>query len=1323
MAIVGSDTLLIRFQVDGDGRVVASLANVEKGLEGVERRAPAAARGFDLLGKSAAALPVAAVVAFGTAAIAQMDTMRARLVTFTGSADGAARVLERMKPLSRELGASVLDLSDTFIKLTNLGLKPTDSLLRSMANTAAAQGKSINQFAEAVADAATGEFERLKEFGIKSRQEGDSVVFTFKGVETQVAKSASAITGYLERIGNSDYAGAAARQADTLAGSWDKLTNAASGLANAIGDSGLGSALKGTMAWIADVTDETTKLIAKINELRASRGNDPNFADRDRFLQAARSTVPGMQLSNMIELGVAAAQLRADEQRSDTLARLRTRYNELAGAVKDVVAAGQAEVDRNKSVSKSVAELVSQLDDEAATLGKSRSEVLEYRKEKALAKATTDAERQSLAASYDALIATTRAQEAQVKATRDSAKATKDDAQAKREKAQREKEAAAATREAAAAAKAAQDAEDRFADSVQRLVASLVPGGQAAREFAEAMVTLDVALDEKLITPERYEEAIAALQDSQFDARLKELGKDHGDLYADAFLDGTDRIGQGIADAIGAVIFGDGSAADAIASMYRDFVQTQVDAAVQGVQSYIAQRRDSRSSGPDAGVPDLNVAPVTPVGAPGGGGATATGGAAGLTGAVANVVAAYGALAGGSGQGAQVGAGIGAAIGSYWGPIGSAIGSVLGGWIGGYFDEDPSVRVSSLPFGRAEGHARSSFGDIFVRTESVTNPTSDDIAQSVADFDNILASLLTPAQVERVRAAVANINDVAGSLEDVLQGRFAAIIGAVAPEWAGFLNQFGDVEERVRQFKALLNLKDMIGDLDDAVAELAGDPLVALQHQMDKWQENIESTSQSFDMAIDAMDPALVEAAATRSREAIETWAREAIGAAESLEQALFDLARSRRQFEIGLAQRIASLGGAGYGDVINLLGNDVGELRTRVQNGRSPEQSLQYLNEFIDTVDQWLQQSTAEINRQIAALDAERDGILAAGAERAAQAQAHMQIVAQMQQAALDAQRAALQEQLRIAQQWVGVLDQAEQFLERMKFGSENPLGAPLRMELLNQQVEALFAQFRSTTGEEQAGIAGQLLQLLQQQQALGQDLFQRPSPEAIAQYNAILQSIAEIEGVARPEADRARELQEQLAALQEQTVAAVNVQTDAMYYLSSEERARLDEIEEERKGWQEQQEEVNAQAREWYEWAQTEGRRLQTEQHDILQAQLDLLTGGLPVDQFIAQVQIEARDALLNIRDNISSFLSAVGLVGNGLASIGNNGPPVYGGAGLPVQPGNGGGRFGGGPNVVINFAPNASLTGDPQQMLRAFTQVAPQIASVVKRELARA
>ena len=75
---------------------------------------------------------------------------------------------------------------DGFTKLVNLGLTPSEAALQSYGDTSAALGKDLSQMIEAVADAATGEFERL-EFGIKAKNQWRyHIAFTFRGVTENV---------------------------------------------------------------------------------------------------------------------------------------------------------------------------------------------------------------------------------------------------------------------------------------------------------------------------------------------------------------------------------------------------------------------------------------------------------------------------------------------------------------------------------------------------------------------------------------------------------------------------------------------------------------------------------------------------------------------------------------------------------------------------------------------------------------------------------------------------------------------------------------------------------------------------------------------------------------------------------------------------------------------------------------------------------------------------------------------------------------------------------------------------------------------------------
>jgi len=93
------------------------------------------------------------------------------------------------------------ELTDSFVKLTNQGLNPTMNDMTSLGDLAASQGKSFGQLSEAILDATMGEFERLKEFGIKGSTKGNKYNFTFKGQTTEVDKNTQAVKAYILSLG------------------------------------------------------------------------------------------------------------------------------------------------------------------------------------------------------------------------------------------------------------------------------------------------------------------------------------------------------------------------------------------------------------------------------------------------------------------------------------------------------------------------------------------------------------------------------------------------------------------------------------------------------------------------------------------------------------------------------------------------------------------------------------------------------------------------------------------------------------------------------------------------------------------------------------------------------------------------------------------------------------------------------------------------------------------------------------------------------------------------------------------------------------------
>ncbi len=156
----------------------------------------------------------------------EFEKLRASLETVTGSTEQAELAFSAIQEFASKTPYSVKEVTTAFTKLTALGLQPSERSLTSYGNTAAAMGKSLDQMIEAVADATTGEFERLKEFGIKARSEGDKVALTFRGSTTTIGKNASEIESYLVKLGEVEFAGGMDRQAKTLDGAISNLGDA-----------------------------------------------------------------------------------------------------------------------------------------------------------------------------------------------------------------------------------------------------------------------------------------------------------------------------------------------------------------------------------------------------------------------------------------------------------------------------------------------------------------------------------------------------------------------------------------------------------------------------------------------------------------------------------------------------------------------------------------------------------------------------------------------------------------------------------------------------------------------------------------------------------------------------------------------------------------------------------------------------------------------------------------------------------------------------------------------------------------------------------------
>lgn len=192
----------------------------------------------------------------------EFEVLNAQLITATGSADNAAIAMEAIQDFASNTPYDLQQVTEGFTKLVNLGLTPSERALTSYGDTASAMGKDLNQLIEAVADAATGEFERLKEFGIRASSQGDQVAFTFRGVTTTVQKEAGAIEEYLTQLGENNFAGAMTERMNTLDGAISNLGDEWNKLFNNISEAGVGDVIESSVRQGISVLEEMNAYLA-----------------------------------------------------------------------------------------------------------------------------------------------------------------------------------------------------------------------------------------------------------------------------------------------------------------------------------------------------------------------------------------------------------------------------------------------------------------------------------------------------------------------------------------------------------------------------------------------------------------------------------------------------------------------------------------------------------------------------------------------------------------------------------------------------------------------------------------------------------------------------------------------------------------------------------------------------------------------------------------------------------------------------------------------------------------------------------------------------
>lgn len=246
----------------------------EAGLQRVAQATGAVARNMTRIAAVGAAAGAGMAAVFKSQFVdtaAQFEKFGLILETLEGSSDKAKKSMAWVSDFAAKTPYDLSQVMESFVKLKAYGLDPMNKgLLQTLGDTSAAMGKDLMQAVEAIADAMTGENERLKEFGIKAKKEGNRIVYEYTANGKTMRKAANAnnramIQDTLQAIWNEKYGGA-----------MDKLSKSWGGMTSNLGDqwtrfkvmvmeSGAFEWLKGRLAELLKQIDD----MAKSGELKA----------------------------------------------------------------------------------------------------------------------------------------------------------------------------------------------------------------------------------------------------------------------------------------------------------------------------------------------------------------------------------------------------------------------------------------------------------------------------------------------------------------------------------------------------------------------------------------------------------------------------------------------------------------------------------------------------------------------------------------------------------------------------------------------------------------------------------------------------------------------------------------------------------------------------------------------------------------------------------------------------------------------------------------------------------------------------------------------
>lgn len=188
------------------------------------------------------------------------ETAVASFITATGGIKEAREQFEMLQQAARDTIQPFDALKAVALDLRKNGIEATASQLKTFSQIAYGTGQSLETVGKAFTATMQGRYKALQQLGVTAKDNGATLLVTYKGITSEIEKNSDALSAYFEKLGKENE-GVLEYLQGGITGALNQMENAWGDFYRALAESGLGKLITDAVRTAADALDSLTAWI------------------------------------------------------------------------------------------------------------------------------------------------------------------------------------------------------------------------------------------------------------------------------------------------------------------------------------------------------------------------------------------------------------------------------------------------------------------------------------------------------------------------------------------------------------------------------------------------------------------------------------------------------------------------------------------------------------------------------------------------------------------------------------------------------------------------------------------------------------------------------------------------------------------------------------------------------------------------------------------------------------------------------------------------------------------------------------------------------